>query len=50
MVNNDTATDVNESSDIPHSDMPTEVMHMNDVATASTMTNELTIPTGAEND
>ena len=50
MVNNDTATDVNEYSDIPHSDMPTEVMHMNDVATASTMTNELTIPTGAEND
>ena len=50
MVNNDTATDVNENSNIPHSDMPTEVMHMNDVATASTMTNKLTIPTGAEND
>ena len=50
MVNNDTATDINESNDIPHDDMPTEVMHMNDVATASTMTNELTIPVEAEND
>ena len=50
MVNNDTATDINENNDNPHSDMPTDVMRMNDAATVSTMTNELTIPTGAEND
>ena len=50
MVNNDTATDINENKDNSHSNMPTDVMHMNDAATVSTMTNELTIPTGAEND
>ena len=49
MVNNDTATDINENNDTPHSDMPTDVMHMNDAATVSTMTNELTTPTGAGN-
>ena len=50
MVNNDTATDINEDNNNPHSDMPTEVMHMNDAATVSAMTNELTTPTGVEND
>ena len=49
MVNDDTATDINKNNDNPHSDMPTEVMHMNDAATVSTMTNELTTPTGAGN-
>ena len=49
MVNNDTATDINEDNDNPHNDMPTDVTHMNDAATVSTMTNELTTPTGAGN-
>ena len=49
MVNNDTATDINKNNDNPHSDMPTDVMHMNDAATVSTMTNKLTTPTGVGN-
>ena len=49
MVNNDTATDINKNNDNPHNDMPTDVMDMNDAATVSTMTNELTTPTGPGN-
>ena len=30
MVNNDTATDIEENNDAPHSDMPTDMIHMND--------------------
>ena len=49
MVNNDTAADIEENNDAPHSDMPTDVIHMNDAATVSTMTNEMTTPTGTGN-
>ena len=47
MVNNDTATDINENNDNPHNDMPTDVMDRDDAVTVSTITNELTTPTGA---
>ena len=49
MVNNDTVTDIDENNDAPHSDMPTDMIHMNDAATVSTMTNEMTTPTGIGN-
>ena len=49
MVNNDTAADIEENNDAPHSDMPTDMIHMNDAATVSTMTNEMMIPTGIGN-
>ena len=49
MVNNDTAADIEENNDAPHSDMPTDMIHMNDAATVSTMTNEMTTPTGTGN-
>ena len=49
MVNNDTANDINENNNTPHSDMPNDVIHMNDAATVSTMTNELTTPIGTGN-
>ena len=50
MVNNDTAADIEENNDVPHSDMPTDMIHMNDAATVSTMTNETTTHTETGND
>ena len=44
MVNNDAATDIEENDDNPHSDMPTDMIHVNDGSTVSTMTNEMTSP------
>ena len=49
MVDNDTATDMEENNDTPHRDMPTDMIHVNDAATVSTMTNEVTAPTGTGN-
>ena len=49
MVNNDTAADIEEYNNAPHSDMPTDMIHMNDAATVSTMTNEMTTLTGTGN-
>ena len=49
MVNNDTAADIEENNDASHRDMPTDMIHMNDAATVSTMTNEMTTPTGTGN-
>ena len=49
MMNNNTATDIEENNDTHHSDMPTDMIHMNDAATVSTMTNEMTTPTGTGN-
>ena len=49
IVNNDTAVDIEENNDVPHSDMPTDMIHMNDAATVSTMTNETTTPTETGN-
>ena len=49
MVNNDTASDIEENNDTPHSDMPTDMIHVNNAATVSTMTNEMTTPTGTGN-
>ena len=49
MVNNNTTTDIEENNDTHHSDMPTDMIHVNDAATVSTMTNEMTTPTGTGN-
>ena len=49
MMNNDTAADIEENNDAPHSDMPTDMIHMNDAATVSTMTNKMTTPTETGN-
>ena len=49
MVNNDTTTDIEENNDNPHNNMPTDIMHENDAATVSTMTNEITSLTGTGN-
>ena len=50
MVNDDPAADIEENDDAPHSDMTTDIIHMNDAATMSTMTNGTTIPTETGND
>ena len=50
MVNNDTTTDTEENDDNPHNNMPTDVIHVNDAATVSTMTNEITSLIGTGND
>ena len=49
MVDTNTAADTEENNDIPHSDMPTDVIQLNDSVTVSTMTNDATTPTGTEN-
>ena len=43
-----TAIDTEDNNNMPHSDMPTDMIHLNDTATASTMTNEITL-TGTGN-
>ena len=45
-VDNDTVTDMEENSDTPHRDMPTDMIHVDDAATVSAMKNEMTTPTG----
>ena len=49
MVNNNTTTDIEENNDTHHNDMPTDMIHVNDAATVSTMTNKMTTPTGTGN-
>ena len=44
-----TAIDTEDNNNMPHSDMPTDMIHLNDTATASTMTNKITTPTGTGN-
>ena len=48
-VDTHTALDTEDNNNMPHSDMPTDMIHLNDTATASTMTNEITTPTGTGN-
>ena len=49
MVDTNTAADIEENNDIPHSDMPTNMIQLNDSVTVSTMTNYVTTPTETEN-
>ena len=49
MVDTNTAAVIEENNNIPHSDMPTDMIQLNDSATGSTMTNDVTTPTGTEN-
>ena len=49
MVDTNTAADIEENNDIPHIDMPTDMIQLNDAVTVSTMTNDVTTPTGTEN-
>ena len=49
MVDTNTSADTEESNDIPHSDMPTDMIQLNDSVTVSTVTNDVTTPTGTEN-
>ena len=48
-VDTHTAIDTENNNNMSHSDMPTEMIHLNDTATASTMTNEITTLTGTGN-
>ena len=48
-VDTHTAIDTEDNNNMPHNDMPTDMIHLNDTATASTMTNEITTPTGTGN-
>ena len=38
-----------ENNNVPHSDMPTDMIQLNDSVTVSTVTNDMTTPTGTEN-
>ena len=49
MVDTNTAADIEENNDIPHIDMPTDMIQLNNAVTVSTMTNDVTTPTGTEN-
>ena len=49
MVDTNTAADTEENNDIPYSDMPTDMIQLNDSVTVSTMTNDVTTLTGTEN-
>ena len=40
MVDTNTAADIEENNDIPHTDMPTDMIQLNDDVTVSTMTND----------
>ena len=46
MVDTNTSADIEENNDIPHIDMPTDMIQLNDEVTVSTMTNDVTTPTG----
>ena len=48
-VDTHTAIDTEDNNNMPHSDIPTDMIHLNDNATASAMTNEITTLTGTGN-
>ena len=49
MVDTNTSADTEEYNDIPHSDMPTDMIQLNDSVTVSKVTNDVTTLTWTEN-
>ena len=49
MEDTDTSANIEENKNVPHSDMPTDMIQLNDSVTVSTVTNNVTTPTGTEN-
>ena len=47
--NTDTSANMEETNNVPHSDIPTDMIQLNDTATVSTVTDDVTTPTGTEN-
>ena len=47
---NDRTNDIEENNNASHSDIPTNMIQMDDTGTVSTVTNEMTTPTDTEND
>ena len=47
--NTDTSANIEETNNVPHSDIPTEMIQLNDSVTVSTVTDDMTTPTGTEN-
>ena len=48
--NIDTSANIEETNNVPHSDIPTDMIQLNDSVTVSTVTNDMTTPTGTAND
>ena len=46
---NDTTNDIEENNNASHSDIPTDTIQVDDSGTISTVTNEMTMPTGTGN-
>ena len=49
MENTDTSAHVEETNNVPHSDIPTDMIQLNDSVMVSTVTDDVTTPTGTEN-
>ena len=49
MEDTNTSANTEENNNIPHSDMPTDMIQLNDSVTVSTVTNDVTTPAGTEN-
>ena len=49
MENTDISANVEETNNVPHSDIPTDMIQLNDSVTVSTVTDDVTTPTGIEN-
>ena len=47
--NADTSTHIEETNNVPHSNIPTDMIQLNDSVTVSTVTDDVTTPTGTEN-
>ena len=47
--NADTSANIEETNSVPQDDIPTDMIQLNDSATISTVTNDVTTPTGTEN-
>ena len=50
MEDTDTSANIEENNNVPHSDMPTDMIQLNDSVTVSIVTNNVTTPTGTQND
>ena len=46
----DKSANIEEINNVPHSDTPTNMIRLNDSVTVSTVTDDMTTPTGTEND
>ena len=49
MENTDTSVNIEENNNVPHNDMPTDMIQLNDSVTVSTVTDDVITLTGTEN-